>query len=79
LSRDGVHAVGGRADEDAVDAGHAEAPQQGVDGLIAADADEQVVRGEGLLGVGVGRPQVAEQLLEVGLVRVRVPVQALDI
>lgn len=54
LRRDGVHAVCRGACQDAVLAGDAEAAQQGVDGLVAADTDEEVGRRERLFGVGVG-------------------------
>lgn len=73
---DGVHAVGGGADQDAVTGGDTEAAQEGIDGLVGADADKEVVRGEGLVRVGTGAAQVAQLLLEGVLVRVRVAVQA---
>lgn len=75
LGGHGVHAVRRGARQDAVLAGDAEAAQQGVDGLVAADADEQVLGADGLGGVGVRVAQPAEQLLQLGLVRVGVSVQ----
>lgn len=79
LGRHGVHAVGGRAGEDAVAAGYAEAAQQGVDGLVAADSDEEVVGRERLGSVGVRVAQGAELLLQVGLVGVGIAVQAEEV
>jgi hypothetical protein len=79
VRRDGVHPVGGRADQDAILAWHAEGAEEGVDGFIGADADEEVGRGEGLGGVGVGVAEVAEELLEVVLVGVWVAVQAEEV
>ena len=76
---DGVHAVRRGADENGVAAGDAEAAQQGVDGLVAADADEQVIRRDGARRVVVGVSEVAEELLELALVRVRVAVQAQEV
>lgn len=79
LRRDRVHAVGGRADEDAVDGGAAKDAQQGVDGLVGADADKEVGGRQGLGCVGVGGAQVAEELLEVVLVGVGVAVEAAEV
>jgi hypothetical protein len=79
LRRDAVHAVGGRADEDLIARGDAEAAQQGVDGLVAADAYEQVCRADGLGGVSVGVAEGAEEGLQVVLVRVGVAIEAEEV
>lgn len=79
LGRHGVHAVGGRAGEDAVAAGHAEAAQQGVDGLVTADSDEEVIGRERLRSVGVRVAQGAKLLLQIGLVGVGIAVQAEEV
>jgi hypothetical protein len=51
-----------------------EGSDEGVDSFNAAGAEEEFVRGEGLLGVGVGVAEGAEAMLEVGLETVRVAV-----
>jgi hypothetical protein len=63
-----IHAVCGRADEDLLATGDAEGANEGIDGFVRADADEEVVWGEGFGGVGVGVAEVAELLLELYLV-----------
>jgi hypothetical protein len=68
LRGDAVHAVGGRAGEDLFAAGDAEGAEEGVDGFVGADADEEVFGGERFCRVGVGVAEVAEELLEVCLV-----------
>jgi hypothetical protein len=62
-----VHAVGRRADENLFAAGNAEGTDEGINGFVRADADEEVVGGEGLGGVGVGIAEVAELLFELYL------------
>lgn len=68
MCADAVHAVCGRADEDAVARGDAERAEEGVDGFVAADACEEVGGCEGSRGVRVCVAEVAEELLEVVLV-----------
>jgi len=41
-SGDSVHAIGGRAGKDGVVAWTAEAAEEGIDRLVAADAEEEV-------------------------------------
>lgn len=69
LGADAVHAVGGRAHEDAVAAGDARDAEQEVDDLVGPDAEEEVVgRGDvaegaqALLDVVVGRGGVAVEV-----------------
>lgn len=68
VGADGVHAVRRGAGEDLVLAGNAETSQQSVDGLVRADADEEVLGSQLLLRVRVGVAKLAEQLLELYLV-----------
>ena len=76
LGEDGVHAIRRRADQDGVAAGGAETADKSINRLIATDADEDVLRGERGGRVGFDVAQVAEELLESVLVRVRVAVEA---
>jgi len=46
----------------------AEASEEGIDGFVAADAEEEVQWGESLGGVSVGGAEVTDKLLEVVLV-----------
>ncbi len=57
---DGVHAVRGRTCENLVDAWGAESAEEGIDCLIAADADEEVVWCQGLLRVNVSVAEINE-------------------
>ena len=59
---DGVHAVGWGAGQDLGGSGGTEAAEEGVDGFVGADADEEVRGSQGFGGVGVGVAEVAEVL-----------------
>lgn len=63
-----VHAIGRRTRQDLIDARTAEGAEKGIDCLIAADAYEEVLRGDVLLGMGMSVAKVTEQLLELVLV-----------
>jgi hypothetical protein len=70
LCRHAIHAICGRANEDLLASGDTEGADEGVNGFIGADADEEVGWGEGLGGVMVGIAEGAELLFEVFLVAV---------
>lgn len=57
----------------------AEATQKRVDRLIGADANEEVRWRERPGGVSIGIAELAEKLLEVVLVGVRIAVQAQEV
>ena len=68
LRADAVHSVGRWAGQDLILAGCAEASEQGVDGFIGSDTDEEALGLEGFLCVVVGITEVAEELLKFDLV-----------
>lgn len=79
LGGDGVHSVGRRAGQDLVLAGDTEHAEEGVDTFVRADTEEHVLGLDGFSGLHRARrgdvAKVAELLLELNLVRVRVTVE----
>jgi hypothetical protein len=65
LSGDTVHAIGRRAYEYLFAGRYAEGADEGIDGFIGADANEEVIRCERFRGMDVDVAIVAEVLFEV--------------
>lgn len=79
LRGDRVHAVGRGADEDAVEPRAAEGAEEGVDGFVGADAEEEVGGGQGEGAVRVGVAEGAEGGFEGRLVGVGVAVEGVEV
>jgi len=74
LRRDRIHPIGRWADKNLVFPRYTETAEQRIDSFIAPNAHKEVFGCDVLRCVVVGIPEVAEELFEFVLVRIRVAV-----